>query len=200
MKINEIATLVLAALTLAWTIWTAVWSVREQKMLNRIDGLLRIQETLKSMGLRGLDPNVPEERRDSHQREQLDTVNVAIRRTSAAYVGLVHKAVPTFFAASVLFAYAFVAAIFAVGILQSSPTETQRLANGVAAVIGIGLCIGLSALGIAQCVRARRARAVLKNAGVDLRTPGEKAKEYLNVAGRLASRLRPRTSRDPGDA
>lgn len=201
MKFTDIATVILGALTLVWTIWTAARSVREKKYLDRLEGLLRVQATLESIGTDGLDTTVDQARREAHHRAQLANVSVALRRVSATYVGLVHKSLPSYFVVTLIFAYALLTGIFGFGILGTDPAnEEQRLANGIAAVVGIGLCLGLAVLGVIHWIRARRARIVLRDAGIDLRSSWEKAEAYVRGIVRLFSRGVVSPSPNPGSA
>ncbi|MGO4298752.1 hypothetical protein [Leifsonia sp. RAF41] len=190
---NDIATLILGVLTLGWTIWTALRASREKRSFERIEGLLKVKSTLEHLGTRGLDPSVGQERRDKSQKDQLETVTVALRRVSATYVGLVHKAVPSYLAAAIFLAYALWSGIMTYGLLNPKPAPGKSIdsatatANGIAAIVALALCVGFLILAILQWVRARRARVVLRDAGIDLRRPSEKAKAYAGAIGRLFS-------------
>lgn len=175
MKLNEIATLILGVITLAWTIWTAIKSSREKKYLDRIDGLQKVKATLEALRTSGLDASVDQGRREESQKAQLETVSLALRRSSATYVSIIHKAVPSYLASLALFAYGFLAGAFTINVSSlRSASADQQLANEVAALVGAAVCIALIILGVIQWVRARRTRAVLRGAGIDLRGTSEK--------------------------
>lgn len=206
MKLNEIATLALGVLTLAWTIWTATRSSREKRYLDRIDGLLKVKATLEALEIAGLDGSVDQQRREDSQKAQLETVSLAIRRASATYVGMVHKAAPSYLGSLALFSYGFLACLFAVNVSRVPPASaSQRLANEVAALIAAALCVALVVLGVVQWVRARRARAVLRGAGIDLRGTSEKVAAFsVGIRRLLVARSRmpqsPAIPEDSGDA
>lgn len=171
--------MVLGVLTLAWTIWIAIRSSRESKYLDRIDGLLKVKATLEALDTGGMDPAVDHQRRQDSQKAQLETISLALRRASATYVSLAHKGIPSYLASLTFFAYGLLAANFTANVwdIRSAPAD-QRLANEVAALIGATVCVGLITLGVVQWVRARRARAVLRGAGIDLRGPVEKVAAF----------------------
>ncbi|MDR6613602.1 hypothetical protein [Leifsonia sp. 1010] len=185
MELKDWLTIALGAMTLAWTIIVAVRASREKRYAEQLKSLLDVKRTLESLGIDGLDNAVSEERRQDAQSKQVDGVNVAIRRVSATYVGLVHRAAPSYLAAFVFAVYSVIIFIFGLQLINPGPvSRSQRESDAWAAVVMVSLAVVFAAVATVQWLRARRARVVMRRAGIDLRSPWEKIKSaWQEVAG-----------------